>query len=453
MGEVSMKKVKQSYGLFTTITMIIGICIGSGIFFKSDNILAATGGSVSLGVLVFVLGATSIIFGGLCISELASRTDRAGGIITYVEEFASEKLACGMGWFQIFVYFPTIAVVVSWVVGIYICLLFGWQGTLENQMLIGVIFYTFTFFINSISAKLGGGFQNFSTISKMIPLAIIAICGLFFGNPAEGFKSVSAQTLGGATWLAAIGPVAYSFDGWTISTTIAPEIRDSKKNLPKALIIAPIFVLVTYVAYFIGVTSLLEPKKIMKLQDAHVYIVAQRLFGGFGAQLILIFVIIAVMGTANGIILGYIRLPYSMALRGSGMFPFADKISQEHKKWGMPVNSAIFCYVLTLFWTVIHFITVKFGLLPNSDVSEIAIVMSYLFYIILYYKVFILYRKGEIHSAFRGLFVPIMATVGSVFILTGGLQSKLFIFYAAFCFIIVFIAFSYYKKHHTGTLS
>ena len=191
----------------------------------------------------------------------------------------------------------------------------------------------------------------------------------------------------------------------------------------------------------------------MKLQDAHVYIVAQRLFGGFGAQLILIFVIIAVMGTANGIILGYIRLPYSMALRGSGMFPFADKISQEHKKWGMPVNSAIFCYVLTLFWTVIHFITVKFGLLPNSDVSEIAIVMSYLFYIILYYKVFILYRKGEIHSAFRGLFVPIMATVGSVFILTGGLQSKLFIFYAAFCFIIVFIAFSYYKKHHTGTLS
>lgn len=448
-----MKKVKQSYGLFTTITMIIGICIGSGIFFKSDNILAATGGSVPLGVLVFVLGATSIIFGGLCISELASRTDRAGGIITYVEEFASEKLACGMGWFQIFVYFPTIAVVVSWVVGIYICLLFGWQGTLENQMLIGVIFYTFTFLINSISAKLGGGFQNFSTISKMIPLAIIAVCGLLFGNPAEGLKSVSAQTLGGATWLAAIGPVAYSFDGWTISTTIAPEIRDSKKNLPKALIIAPIFVLITYVAYFIGVTSLLEPKKIMELQDAHVYVVAQRLFGGFGAQIILIFVIIAVMGTANGIILGYIRLPYSMALRGSGMFPFADKLSMEHKKWGMPVNSAAFCYVLTLFWTVIHFITVKFKLLPNSDVSEIAIVMSYLFYIILYYKVFMLYRKGEIHSAFRGVFVPIMATVGSVFILTGGLQSKLFIFYAVFCVLIVFIAFFYYKRHHTRALN
>jgi APA family basic amino acid/polyamine antiporter len=443
-----MKKTKQSYGLFTTITMIIGICIGSGIFFKSDNILAATGGSVFLGVLVFILGATSIIFGGLCISELASRTDRPGGIITYVEEFASEKLACGMGWFQIFVYFPTIAVVVSWVVGIYICLLFGWQGSLENQMLIGFVFYTFTFLLNSLSAKLGGGFQNFSTVSKMIPLAIIAVCGLLFGNPAEGFKSISPQTLGGATWLAAIGPIAYSFDGWTISTTIAPEIRDSKKNLPKALVIAPIFVLITYVAYFIGVTSLLEPKKIMELQDAHVYAVAQKLFGGFGAQLILIFVIIAVMGTANGIILGYIRLPYSMALRGRGMFPFAEKLSKLDEKRSMPANSAIFCYVLTLFWTVAHFITVKFSLLPNSDVSEIAIVMSYLFYIILYFKVFMLYRKGEIHSAFRGVFVPIMATLGSVFILSGGLQSKLFVFYAAFCIIVVLLSFIYYRHRH-----
>ncbi|HHV31096.1 MAG TPA: APC family permease [Clostridiales bacterium] len=441
-----MKETKQNYGLFTTITMIVGICIGSGIFFKSDNILTLTGGSVFLGVLVFILGATSIIFGGLCISELASRTDRPGGIITYVEEFASEKLACGMGWFQIFVYYPTIAVVVSWVIGIYICLLFGWQGTLENQLFIGFLFYTLNFLANSLSARLGGGFQNFSTISKMLPLAVIAIFGLAFGNPAQGFKNVSAQTLGGATWLAAIGPIAYSFDGWTISTTIAPEIKDSKRNLPKALVIAPIIVLLTYVAYFIGVTSLVEPKKIMELQDAHVYLVAQKLFGGLGGQLILIFVIIAVMGTANGIILGYIRLPYAMALRGSEMFPLADKLIKTSGKNNMPVNSAVFCYAITLFWTVAHYITVKFNLLPNSDVSEISIVMSYLFYIILYYKVFQLYRKGEIQGVFRGIVIPSLATLGSLFILSGGLQSRLFVFYAAFCVAVVFAALLYYSR-------
>ncbi len=444
-----MDKSKKSYGLFTTIAMIVGICIGSGIFFKSDNILAATGGSVPLGVLVFVLSATSIVFGGLSMSELASRTDRPGGTIAYYEEFSSEKAACGMGWFQIFVYFPTIAVVVSWVVGIYICILFGWPGTLQNQILIGFAYYTLATAINAVSAKIGGGFQNFTTVSKMIPLIIVAVCGIFFGNPAKGFQSVSTGTLLGGTWLAAIGPVAFSFDGWTISTTIAPEIRDSKKNLPRALIIAPLIILVTYVAYFIGVTSLLDPKKIIALQDAHVYVVAQQLFGGFGAQLILIAVILAVMGTANGIILGYIRLPYAMALHGRKMFPFSEKLSKLSGKWGMPVNSAIFCYVIMLFWTAVHIYTTQNNLLPNSDVSEISIVMSYLFYIILYFAVFRLFRERKIKSKFRGVVVPVIATLGSLFILSGGLQNKLFPLYALFCIAVFAAALLFYRRRST----
>ena len=445
-----MEKAKKNYGLFTTIAMIVGICIGSGIFFKSDNILAATGGNVFLGVLVFIFGATSIIFGGLSISELASRTDRPGGLIAYYEEFASEKLACGMGWFQIFVYFPTIAVVVSWVVGIYTCLLFGWPGTFENQMLIGFLFYTLSFLINSISAKFGGGFQNFATVCKMIPLAAIAVCGILFGNPARGFQNVTPQTLGGTAWLAAIGPVAYSFDGWTVATTIAPEIKDSKKNLPKALIIAPLVVLLTYVAYFVGVTSLLDPKQIVSLQDAHVYVVAEKLFGGFGAQLILIAVILAVMGTANGLILGYIRMPYAMALRGSRMFPAAEKLSRLNPKTDMPVRSSVFCYVIMLFWTAVHALTVRFNFLPNSDISEIAIVMSYLFYVVLYYRVFRLYRKGEIHGVFRGVVAPAIATLGSVFILTGGLQNRLFLFYALFCLLVILASFVFYKRRNAN---
>ena len=441
-----MDKSKKSYGLFTTIAMIVGICIGSGIFFKSDNILAATGGSVPLGVLVFVLSATSIVFGGLSMSELASRTDRPGGTIAYYEEFSSEKAACGMGWFQIFVYFPTIAVVVSWVVGIYICILFGWPGTLQNQILIGFAYYTLAPATSAVSAKIVGGCRNSTTVSKMIPLIGVAVCGIFFGNPAKGFQSVSTGTLLGGTWLAAIGPVAFSFDGWTISTTIAPEIRDSKKNLPRALIIAPLIILVTYVAYFIGVTSLLDPKKIIALQDAHVYVVAQQLFGGFGAQLILIAVILAVMGTANGIILGYIRLPYAMALHGRKMFPFSEKLSKLSGKWGMPVNSAIFCYVIMLFWTAVHIYTTQNNLLPNSDVSEISIVMSYLFYIILYFAVFRLFREGKIKSKFRGVVVPVIATLGSLFILSGGLQNKLFPLYALFCIAVFAAALLFYRR-------
>lgn len=77
----------QKYGFFTAVTMITGIVIGSGIFFKSDNILEYTNGNVTLGILVFVIAAFAIIFGSLTISQLARRTDKPGGLITYVEEF------------------------------------------------------------------------------------------------------------------------------------------------------------------------------------------------------------------------------------------------------------------------------------------------------------------------------------------------------------------------------
>ena len=91
--------MKANYGLGTAITMIIGIVIGSGIFFKSDNILAFTGGSVPLGILVFCIGAFGIIFGCLTLSELSMRTEKNGGVVGYYEDFISKKLAAAFGWF------------------------------------------------------------------------------------------------------------------------------------------------------------------------------------------------------------------------------------------------------------------------------------------------------------------------------------------------------------------
>ncbi|MBQ6811061.1 MAG: amino acid permease, partial [Firmicutes bacterium] len=114
---------KERYSLFTAITMIVGIAIGSGIFFKADNVLAATGGSVFYGVILFVLGAVAIIFGGLSVAELASRTNKPGGIITYSEEFVSTRYGSAFGWFHCLVYYPTLICVVSYVVGIYLCTL------------------------------------------------------------------------------------------------------------------------------------------------------------------------------------------------------------------------------------------------------------------------------------------------------------------------------------------
>ena len=157
---------EKGYGLFTTIAMIIGVVIGSGIFFKSDNILVATNGSIALGVLVFCIAAIAIIFGSLTISELAARNSEAGGLIAYAEQSYNKSIACAFGWFQTFLYFPTLIAVVSYVAGIYICLLFGINGSLELQVLIGLIVIVMINILNGLSSKIGGIYQNASTKIK-----------------------------------------------------------------------------------------------------------------------------------------------------------------------------------------------------------------------------------------------------------------------------------------------
>ncbi len=443
-GGASLQVAKERYGIFTAITMIVGICIGSGIFFKSDNILVATGGSVFLGVLVFALGALAIIFGGLCLSQLASRTDKAGGVITYYEEFGSKRLACAFGWFQTFIYYPTITAVVSWVVGIYVCILFNLPSSFTLQLLIGISFCSLCFIYNTLSPKFGGAVQNVSTVIKLIPLFLIGILGFIYGNPVAGLSNVSIDTLAGTAWIAAVGPIAFSYDGWVVSTSVAHEVKNSKRNMPLALIIAPLFIFAIYVLYFVGVTSYIGVDKVMELEDAHVALAASQLFGDFGAKAIIIFVTISVMGTVNGLVLGFIRLPFLLALRGN-VLPFAKALRVENKNLGMPVNAAIFAFAMTMLWTLLHYFTINFELLPNSDVSEISIAMSYLMYTILYYKVFDLYRKGEVKSVVMGVVVPLLATLGSAFILWGGMQNALFLYYAAFCLLLFAAAFVYFN--------
>lgn len=437
---------QQKYSLFTTIAMIVGIVIGSGIFFKSDNVLVYTDGNIFLGILVFVIAAFSIIFGSLSVSELASRTDKAGGIITYCEMFWNKSTACAYGWFQTFIYYPTITCVVAWVSGIYITMLFGMDSTLEIQVLIGTAAITAIYIVNLFSYKIGGYIQNASTVIKLLPLIIIAAAGIIFGNPMPVLQnSMNTATDAGLGWVAAIGPIAFSFDGWIVSTSVGHEIKNSKRNLPLALVISPIIILTIYVLYFVGISAFLGADRVMIMGDAHVNEAALRLFGNIGAKLILTFIVVSVLGTVNGVIIGMIRMPYSLSIRN--MFPGSSRFIEISDKYNVPVKSGVMTYIINIVWMAIHYITQKFNLLPNSDVSEISIVLNYIGFILMYAAVINLARRGKIKNKLKGYIVPILAITGSLFILYGGLQNPLFKYYVLFCITVIIIALVYYNKY------
>ena len=186
--------------------------------------------------------------------------------------------------------------------------------------------------------------------------------------------------------------------------------------------------------------------EVIRLGDEHVSVAAERLLGAWFSKAIVAFVVVSVVGTVNGLVTGFIRMPYSIAVR-EGMFPMRKTLSKLDKH-GMPAVSALMGFLLCTLWLCIHgLVTIK-GWLPNSDVSEGAIVMSYLLYIPLYWRVFRLWKEGRVISRFRGMVCPFLAIIGSFIILSGGLQNPMFIAFFLFCGAVVLAGILYYQAHH-----
>lgn len=435
----------------TAISMIVGICVGSGIFFKADDILGFTGGNIGLSILVFFIAAFCVIFGSITISQLAARTDSDGGIVAYFDEFISSHTGSAFGWFQVFAYYPTIAVVVSWVGGIYTIALLGLPATLELQVFIGLVYLLFFHLLNYLSARGGGAFQNLATILKLVPLLGIAIVGFFWNQPQPvppADLAVPVSNVGWG-WLAALAPTAFSFDGWIVSTSITKEVKNAKRTMPIALTIGPLLVLAIYISYFIGMVTLAGPEYILALRDNAIYDIGQILLGPAGGQIILIFVLIAVLGVVNGLVLGNIRLPYALAVKG--MLPGSSKLQGISSKTQLSPQAALVSLVISVVWMAIHYLTQKTGMLAGGDVSEIAIVFSYIFYILLYLKVLRMRREGTIESPLFGTIIPILAIIGSGVIVIGGVVSNPFYvpLFLLLCLLISYAGYHYSRRHST----
>ena len=418
-----MKEETRKYGLSMSIAMVIGIVIGSGIFFKADDILTMTDGNVAIGCLVLMVGAFGIIFGGITMAEWAKITDDAGGIISYGERAFGKRFAFLIGWFQMVVYYPALTAVICWVAANYTLMLFSNIAFLQGKVWeVSIFYFVILFFINTFASKVAGYLQTSAMVIKMIPLVLMGILGVLFGDPSV----IIATPVTGAGIVAgssAIVSAAFSYDGWTIAPTICHEIKNAKRNLPLALTIAPVIILVIYLLYFVGITSLIGVDEILRLQDGAFQEGAMRLFGATGAKLLLAGVVISVLGTCNGIILGSCRVPHALAVRGE--LPYSEKIADVNERFEISFLSHGVSFVFAGIWLGIHYVLqeIQWFAKFQFDISETPIVIMYIFYFLLYIGVMIRAKKGLIQSKWYGYICPILAILGAMIVIYGGMMS------------------------------
>ena len=164
-------KLERKYGLFTAICMVVGIVIGSGVFFKAQTILQKTGGNTSLGILAWIIGGAIMLSCLLAFAFMGQKYERVNGIVDYAEATVGPRYAYYMGWFAATIYFPGMTFPVEQggcVVG-------------PECMALTVLFMAGAYVLNALSPKLAGKFQTSTTVIKLIPLLLMGVIGIIYG--------------------------------------------------------------------------------------------------------------------------------------------------------------------------------------------------------------------------------------------------------------------------------
>ena len=416
------QQLEAKYGLFTAISMVIGQVIGSGIFFKVDDVLFATQGNILAGLLGFIIVGLSVVFGAISMANYAELLPKDGGILNYVNYRFGENAAYFVGWMYLSLFYPLLTAVLFTVSGIYIAHLcaefLNFEPTNLHFALIGFVNLLIFFVFNIFRPKSSGIFQQFTTVLKVLPLIFIASLGILSlvkGDVEEAntFTSAAKNVKEDQSLLLLIAasfiPISFAFDGWYIATQISGEIKNSSKNLPKALIIGTIAVMVIYISYYMGIVFRMSGDEIIQLKDTYITEFSRKIASDSGALLMQLFIIISVLGTSNGLLLATIRVPYQFAnLEKSKKFLNLNAIEPKTK---MPVNSAFLGLGIIVFYLFIYYITNThpYFTAKNFDLSAIPIVFIYLVNGALFIGLFQLFKKN-VFSGNR-FFKPVMAVI------------------------------------------
>ncbi len=410
-------QLHKRYGLFTAICMVVGIVIGSGVFFKAQDILNYTGGNLLIGILAWVIGGIIMIICAFNFANFATRYVKVNGVVDYAEAIIGKKYAYMIGWFIAIIYFPAMTGVLAWVSARYTLLLFDPAADITGGlcMALGAFYMCLLYALNMLSPKLAGKLEVSATVIKLVPLATIiiigTIVGLINGNTTTAFAlSVENTSSDFSTVFAGIAAAAFAYEGWIVATSINSELKNPKRDLPRALVIGTAIIMAVYILYFVGLTGGASVEVLMK--DGSTAAITN-LFGGVGGTILNAFVVISCLGTLNGLMIACPRAIYSLAVRDVG--PKPKTLASVDPETNMPQNAGILALLICGAWYFYFYganLTAPIFGAFSFDSSELPIITLYALYI----PMFVIFIKKEGRkSIFKNTVMPILSILASLF--------------------------------------
>ena len=401
------QKLEKNLGLAAALSTVIGMVIGGGVFFKPQAVYTLTGGAPGLGIITWVIAGILTITAGLTAAEVSAAIPKTGGMMVYIEEIYGKKLGALTGWMQCALFFPATIAALAVMFSEQTISLLGLSSGLLIPLAIATILLIAI--LNTLGSKTSGAIQTVSTIGKLVPLAIIIICGFFMGEGNNPI--VTPITAEGISPMAVIGQVLiailFAYDGWINVGALAGEMKNPGKDLPKAIVGGLAAVMAVYLIINVAYLWVLPADQLATFSNPAAA-VATALFGPVGGKIVTGGILISVFGCANGYLLTGPRVLYTLGTQKS--IPGYKTIGALNKN-NVPANATLVMAVVGCLYAM----SGQFNLL--TDLSMFAI---WSFYVLTFIGVIILRKKQpDLHRPYRVPMYPVIpciAIAGGLFV-------------------------------------
>jgi basic amino acid/polyamine antiporter, APA family len=226
-------------GFFDATMIVMGGMIGSGIF-VNPAVVARSVHSPALILGAWLVGGAAALLGALVYADLAASRPYVGGQYAYLREAYSPLAAFLYGWALLLViqsggmaataiafarYFRELAPL-----------------SLSESALAAIALALLTL-VNCLGVRAGSTVQSFLMVLKIGALLALVACGFVFAKPGPPATAGASSV---ADLGAALIPVLFAYGGWQTACFVAGEMKDPRRDLPRALLAGVLGVIALY---------------------------------------------------------------------------------------------------------------------------------------------------------------------------------------------------------------
>ena len=423
---------KPSLGLLDATMVVAGSMIGSGIFIVGADITRNVG-SAGWGIAVWLITGIMTIIAATSYGELSAMYPQAGGQYVYLKEAYNPLVGFLYGWS----FFAVIQTGTIAAVGVAFAKFAGYFFPALNMQeqnilftlgsvkiypaqLVSIAVVVLLTQINTRGVKEGKLIQTTFTVSKLLALFGLILCGFLFvdhshwaENWTTGMNSQKAliaadgsitwEAIGGITLLGAIAASMvgsiFSSDSWNNVTFIAGEIKNPKRNIGLSLFLGTLIVTIIYIAANLMYLNVLPMNQIAKPEEDRLAVAAASvIFGSAGRAIIAVLIMVSTFGCINGLVMAGARVYYTMAQDGL-FFKQAATLNKnavpQWALWSQAVVAALLC------------LSGRYGELLDM-VSFVVVI----FYVLTIIGIFILRKKKpEMERPYKAFGYPVLPLI------------------------------------------